>query len=41
MTASASLSSKKSLHRLEMKKLPFVATVVKMNELNECEFERI
>jgi hypothetical protein len=41
MPSSASLSSKKSLHRLEMRRFPFEGSVLKMNELSRLDFERI
>ena len=41
MSLSASLSSKKFLHRLEMRRFPFEGSVLKMNELSEVDFERI
>jgi hypothetical protein len=41
MPSSASLSSTKSLHRLEMRKFPFEGTVLKMNEMSRGDFERI
>jgi hypothetical protein len=41
MPLNASLSSKESLHRLKMKRLPFEASVLKINELNGLDFERI
>ena len=39
MPSSASLSSKKSLHGLEMRRFPFEGSVLKMNELSELDFE--
>ena len=41
MPSSASLSSKKSLYKLEMRRLPFEKTVGKMNQLDGVDFERI
>ena len=39
MPSSASLSSKKSLYRLEMRRVPFDGYGLKMNELNVLDLE--
>jgi hypothetical protein len=41
MPSSASMSSKKSLQRLEMKRFPFEGSVLRNSELGEVDFERI
>jgi hypothetical protein len=41
MLSSASLSSKKSLHRLEMRRLPFEGPVLRNCETRGEDFERI
>jgi hypothetical protein len=40
MLSAASLCSKETLHRLEMRKFPFEGTVLKMSELRGGDFER-